>query len=193
MSFYLYDEAIVNNLRSLVNDDRIHIVPPDNALNVIGRITDDDIKLPLISLSRTSTQISNSISHPMKFDGGIAGYDSKTKIFKKIQAIPIRINYLLDVWTKHRQENDDIIRELIFYISTHPTMKVEIPYGLDIEHKFNIFIDSDIDDNSDIVEHKNRGEYFRQTLSLYTDDAYLWKSASRYFMNVDVGLKIENE
>lgn len=180
MSTYIYDEALVEDLRTLTKDTRIHIVPPDNLFRLVGRIVEDEIKMPLISLARTGWQLTDSRPHTVKFDGALAGYNDESNKLKRVQALPINISYQLDVWTKTRLENDNILRELIFYYSTNPTLSVKIGYGLDIDHNFNVFIDNDIEDNSDIVEHKNRGEYFRQTISLYTDDAYLWKSSSRY-------------
>lgn len=173
--FYMYDTAIVDNLRSLVNDDRIYICPTDNVFRILARLDSDEIKLPIISLLRTNITLLSS-QHSMRFNGGIAQINELTGDVDRLQSMPIRINYLLDVWTRTREENDNIIRELIFYYSTNPTLEVTIPYGLNIKHKFNLFFDDNVEDNSDIVEHKNRGEYFRQTLSIYTDDAYLWKS-----------------
>lgn len=196
MSIYMYDEAIVKSFRNLVNDNRITITPPDNVFRTIGRIAEDRIEFPLISLTRTGMSINmSSVQHFTKFEGATVEYDEDENKFKKIQAIPIRINYLVDVWTKSRKENDSIIRELIFYYMTHPTLEVDIPYGLDISHNFNLFLDEDIDDNSDIVEHKNRGEYFRQTLSMYTDDAYIWKSSSRAptYIEIDKVSDIEDD
>lgn len=194
MSVYMYDEAIIEDLRILVNDDRIHIVPVDNVFRLIARLEDDKIEMPLISLTRTGWQLSDNKPQMMKFDGALADYDEKRNSLKRVQAIPISIGYQLDVWTKTRLENDNILRELIFYYSTHPTLVVKIEYGLDITHNFNLFFDPDVEDNSDIVEHKNRGEYFRQTLTLYTDDAYLWKSSSRgpSFVESDVEI-VEDE
>lgn len=101
---------------------------------------------------------------------------SSSEVLKRY-AIPIQINWQLDIITRDRESNDNLLRELIFHYINYPTLEITIPYGLDINHNFNIFFDSDIDDNSDIVNHMNKGEYFRSTMSLYTDDAYLWKSS----------------
>lgn len=182
MSVNLYDDAIINSLREITQDSRIHISPAENVFRTIGKLegSEDNINLPIISLSRPGWTILDS-NHHMKFDGAIHLSDHDNNKVQNIQAIPIRINYLLDVWTRYRAENDMIMRELIFYYKTHPTLSITVPYGLDYVHNFNIFFESDIEDNSDIVEHKNRGEYFRQTIGLYTDDAYLWKSSSRGF------------
>lgn len=174
--FYLYDTALVEDLRSILDDNRIHITPPDQVFRVVGELEDDTIEMPMISVVRSGTSLGNS-QHSMRFTGGLLSINELTLENNKIQAIPIQINYLLDVWTKHREENDNIVRELIFYYMTHPTLTVKIPYKTGgFEHNFNIFFDSNIEDNSDISGQLEHGEYFRQTLSVYTDDAYLWKT-----------------
>lgn len=172
--FYLYDTAIVEDLRSVFSDPNIYICPPDLVFKTIGRLNEDDIKMPMISLLRTGASILEA-PHSMRFTGALSNINLEEDTYETLRAIPIRINYLFDVWTKHREENDNIIRELIFYYMTHPTLQITIPYGVDLKHNFNIFFDSNIEDNSDIVDQPNHGEYFRQTLSVYTDDAYLWR------------------
>lgn len=179
MSANLYDKAIVNKFRELMANSDIYITPPENVFRTIALLNKDEIRLPLISLQRQGYTILNG-AHSMRFSGASVDYDEPGDTLISVQAIPIRINYSLDVWTRHLEECDDIVRELIWYLSTHPTMEVEIPYGLDMKHHFNIMLDEDVEDNSDILEHTNRGEYFRQTISFYVDDAYLWKSKKGY-------------
>ena len=53
-------------------------------------------------------------------------------------------------------------------------------------HKFNILLGEEIEDNSDITTRDERGEYFRQTLSLYTDDAYLFSYREHSTKTLDV-------
>lgn len=191
MSVYLYDNAIVDSLRSITKDNRIYITPPDNVIRTIGQIS-DNAKLPMISLSRTGISIQDT-PHFMKFNGDLLSINEEERTSKRIQMIPIRIDYLLDIWTKNREQNDNIVRELVFFFMTHSSMEVEIPFDTaNKKHVFNVFIDSQIEDNSDIVDHMNRGEYFRQTLSLYTDDAYLWKSSTRPATEIDVEFVIKD-
>lgn len=172
--FYLYDTAIIEDMRSIFDDDRIFIEPADKVFNTIARLNEDDIKMPLISLARTGTSLRDS-QHSMRFTGGLSYISDDEQTTSRIQVIPIQINYLLDVWTKHREENDNIVRELLFYYMTHPTLEVDVPYGTNLKHTFNIFYDQNIEDNSDIMGQLEHGEYFRTTLSVYTPDAYLWK------------------
>ncbi len=192
VSVYAYDMSIIEDLRTRFNrdkdgkpmtNDKVYVTPTENVFNIIGDLSDDKIKMPLISLQRNGWSLANKKPQYMTFSGYPIkeDYDKDGVIDKisRIQAIPISINYQLDVWTTNRITNDAIMREIIFYYTQRPTLLVKIPYGLDYVHDFNIFFDNDIEDNSDIVDHVNRGQYFRQTIGIYTDDAYLWKSRIR--------------
>lgn len=176
---YSYDEAIIENFRRIFSNGKIYIVPPEDAFNLIGTVNTDNVKLPMISLLRSpGWSLLDSRPHNMKFEGKIVKVEDDEVTL--LRAIPIRINYQLDVWTESRLENDLIMRELIFYLSTNPTLQVNINYdNFSGKHDFNLFIDGEVEDNSDLVAHKDRGRYFRQTISLYTDDAYLWRTSTR--------------
>lgn len=198
MSAYLYDEALVRNLREVIGDDRITITPIDNVMNVIPRLNDDTLTLPLVTLTRTSWSIQASeANHFNKYEGPIVKEEYSDRMdrfnIQRVQFVPMSISYAIDVWTKTRQENDEFIRELFWYYMTSPTLQITVPYTLDIDHNFNVFLSNEIEDNSDIAQHVDRGEYFRQTLQLYTDDAKLWKSASRGPTYVDIHTVIDRE
>lgn len=182
MSAYLYDDAIVDNLRKVIGDDRIHLTVVERAMDVIPRIDEDKFTLPLITLSRTGWRIqSDNHNHAARYEGGLAEihpYNDELRI-KRVQFIPMQLDYNLDVWTRTRRENDEIVRELFWYFLISPTLQVHVPYDLEFDHNFNLFIEPDVEDNSDIAGQPAHGEYFRQTLHFYTDDAKLWKSTSR--------------
>ena len=193
MSVTLYDNSIIQSLRTLTENTKIHIVPVENVFRTIGKLegSEDHIELPIISVTRTGWSLQDP-QHTAKLAGTTWAYDKEKEWVQNIQYMPIQINYLLDVWTRTRTENDAILRELIFYYTDHPTLQIEVPYGAELTHDFNIFFNTDIEDNSDIVEQKNRGEYFRQTIGFYTDDAYLWKTSSRPFTKVIIDVEVED-
>lgn len=103
----------------------------------------------------------------------------------RAQVIPITINYQLSVWTTDRVTNDALVREILFYYHLRPSLMVYVGHGLNIAHKFNIYFNSGIENNSDIANHINRGVYFRQDLSFYTDDAYLWRANYQNVVKID--------
>ncbi len=172
---HLYDDAIISKFRELFDSDSIFIVPPERAKETRAQLDQNgDVKFPLISLDRRGWSMIPEVSNWTASRKGVADSITADGQANLMHIIPIRINYQLDIYTVDRVSCDEIMRELIFYFLLHPSMRVKIPYGLDTEHKFNLFFNSDIEDNSDTVEHINKGVLFRYTANLYVDDAYLF-------------------
>ena len=185
MSVHRYDEAIINHFREIFNDSRIHILPVEQAIRFTGQLRQDNVKFPLISTNRLGWSIRTSdINFNALHTGGYQKRnDNGTNTFA--QNVPIRINYQMDIFTVDKITGDEMVREVVFDFLLHPTLKVEVPYKIGMEHVFNIFLDSDIVDNSDTVEHINTGVLFRNTLTFYTDDAYLFAGRDELHGGVD--------
>lgn len=186
MSAYLYDEAIVNAFRDWVGDQNITIEAPDRLFSYRARTatTKDAVVLPVVSLERVGVQIVNTSRTPLSADGIIKEV-KENKLFK-LRAVPIRLNYQLDVYTRYRKECDNLMREFIFKLINNPTLIIEIPYGgSTYTHKFNIRIGEEVIDNSDIMQHFETGEYFRQTLEIYIDDAYMFSYNSKEALEIN--------
>lgn len=197
MSAYLYDEAVINDLRRVVGDNRIQIVPVDRVFDVIPRLNDDKLTLPLISVTRTNWEIlADNANHSAKYEGSTSKiYCADPKFegvrIQKYQFVPMQIDYTIDVWTRTRRDNDELIRELYWYYMISPTLKIKVPYDLDFDHNFNLFLRPNITDNSDIIQHQLKGEVFRQSFDIYTDDAKLWKSTSRGPTTIQINFEIK--
>lgn len=176
MSVKAYDDAIINEFRRVFNDNTIHILPVENAIRFSAQLTKDNVKFPMISTTRLGYSIrTDNVNFAAKMIGSFVTRDGKNNnIFA--QTVPIRIEYQMDVFTVDRESCDEIVRELIFFFMQHPTLTAHFEYGLDIDHTFNLYLNSEIVDNSDTVEHVNTGVMFRNTLTFYTDDALLFRS-----------------
>lgn len=208
MSIYKYEESIVNRMREITGDDRLIITPSDNIINVIPRIQHDELKLPFIHIVRQSWRLSNKNSHGMKMNGNINNCvpmfvnqnfdysDPKDGKIHRMQVIPIEFTHVYEVWTRTREENDEMIRELIWFFSTMSEFEVNIPYGVNIKHAFTLELLPDIIDNTSIVSQKETGELFLQGIACRCTDAYLWKSSSHnptcIHTNIDVKLDKRN-
>ena len=184
MSVHRYDKAIVEHFREIFDDERIHILPVEQAIRFTAQLQKDDVRFPLISTTRLGYSIRLSDVNFFGLHSG--GYQNRnedgTNTFA--QVIPIRINYQMDIFTVDKITGDELVRELIFHIMQNPTLTVDVPYNLNMEHKFNLFLESDIVDNSDTIEHVDKGVKFRNTLTFYTDDAYLFASREQLHGNV---------
>ena len=184
---YAYDKSLVEDLRarfssspvdSQVNKN-VQIGPASQMFNIIGSLEEDNVIMPFISLERLDWQLNLDRQGFQTFVGDevYVRLDSENKpVEVRAQAIPITINYRLSVWSKDRITNDALCREILFYYHLRPSLMVYVGHGINMAHKFNIYFNSGIEDNSDIANHISGGTYFRQDMTLYTDDAYLWRA-----------------
>ena len=184
---YAYDKALVEDLRarfgyspvdSQVNKN-VQIGSPSQMFRIIGSLDDDNIIMPFISLERIDWQLNLDRQGFQTFVGDkvYTRLDSENlPVEVRAQTIPITINYRLSVWSEDRITNDALCREILFYYHLRPSLMVYVGHGINIKHKFNIYFNSGIEDNSDIANFDTNGTYFRQDMTLYTDDAYLWRA-----------------
>lgn len=187
VSVYAYDRALVEDLKarfkgSIVDsevNDTVQIGPADQMFRIVGELNDDKPILPFVSLERIDWQLNLDRQGFQTFVGDRV-YErigpNNQKVEVRAQVIPITINWRLSVWTRDRITNDALCRELLFYYHLRPSLLTYVGHGINIKHKFNIYFNSGIEDNSDLANQVNHGTYFRQDMTLYSDDAYLWRA-----------------
>lgn len=185
MSAYIYDSAVANLFQSIIGDN-IFINPPETAFRNTSQLKGDKFKFPLINLNRTGFSVRTDEVNFNALHQGATVRMNEDNTVTHARVLPIRLEYQVDVFTVDRKLNDEIIRELLFYLFIHPTHSIKLGYGLDFEHKFNLFIDPDVQDNSDVVSHINDGVIFRSTFTMYCPDAYLWSSKDFKAPKIDV-------
>ena len=190
MSVYLYDKAIAELFNS-VTGDSIMIQPPENAIRNTAQLNGDRMQFPLISINRTNYSIrSEERNFNALHQGGTVRINDNSNV-TMARILPIRIDYQVDVFTVDKKMNDEIVRELLFYLSLYPSHEVHIPYGIDIDHRYNLILDDDVIDNSDTVNHVNDGVLFRTTFNMYCPDAYLWAGKEVITPKLDISLNIK--
>lgn len=183
MSVYLYDEAFVEKLKKWTSNTSVNVYSPDDTrrlFEVIADNTNDSpIKLPIICLRRKSgLNVININKKPLTFDGLTIKADKEKSL--QLNAIPIDIQYQLDIYTRYFKEADEFLRNLTFNIINYPTLTIKIPYnGTDIEHNGFIRMSNDIEDNSNVPERLISGQFTRLTFNVSIDDAYLWDAKIR--------------
>lgn len=195
VSVYAYDKALVEDLRTRFKkpngtqyvNDTVQMGSPDQMFDIIGTLNGDQAVMPFIGLQRLDWQMNLDRQGFQTFVGEqvytrIGPDDRPVEV--RAQVIPITINWRLSVWTADRITNDALMREIIWYYSLRPSLMVYVGHGLNIAHKFNIYFNSGVEDNSDIANHNSNGTYFRQDVTLYSDDSYLWKA--RYENRVEI-------
>ena len=189
MGARLYDEALVAKIQKWIKDPNLHILKPNETSRLLKMKADegnDSITLPLIGLSRSGYRILNTNKQPKSFDGvTIRVYDKEGKLVNKgsgmkLNAIPIQLEYYLDIYTIDFEECDEYARNFIFNFINYPTSYVEIPYNdVKVTHKFTMHLEEDVEDNSDVPERLFPDQFTRYTLKIIIDDAYLFSVPSK--------------
>ncbi len=184
MSVRFYDEAIANRIQSWVKDPNLVVLKPDETAELfkikLDQGDDKPLTLPLIAISREpEIRILNRQRRPMTYDGyRIKALDKNGNQVKldstfKLTAVPIRIAYQIDIYTKNIAEADEYAREFVFRLINKPTIAIEIPYnGVKLKHKSTITLEDTIRDNSDIPERRFKTQFTRYTIYIEIDDAY---------------------
>lgn len=179
MSVYLYEESLVKALREVTGDERIHIVSPDKSIEFFAQFDKDKTKYPAIVLSRGPLSLLEYQNQPVKLKGQTANIDKENYVVKA-QLLNFRMSWNVDIYAVDRYTCDEILRELLFYFTMHPRFEVKVPYGLDIVQNFDVFIEDDITDNTDLVDFNNTGEFFRETFTIYTENGHFYYSRRQY-------------
>ena len=200
MSVSLYDEALYNKIQGWVKDKRMRILKPDETLRQIQIGNSDDLDqpltLPFISIAREPNIAVNYLGKkPMSFDGLLIQATKERSM--PINAIPIVINYQIDIYTKEFKTADEFVRNMMFNLVNHPKLTIEIPYNnLKYKHDCNVRVNSPLQDNSDIPQRLFSGQFTRWTISVTIDDAYLFSvpvENNVYIEDIDVEAKFEHE
>lgn len=196
MSVRLYDDALVKKITNWVKDEKVRILSPDETLELFQKIAndknDEPISLPIISLTR-SREV--DLDHPhkkmMTFDGMML--DATVDKSLQIDAIPMTLNYQLDIYTRYKYEADEYMRNFVFNLVNHPKVKVVLPYNdINYTHYSNVRLVPTIEDNSDVPNRLVSDQFTRWTISFTIDDAYLFSLP--YKSNVQiVGFDVECE
>ena len=122
---------------------------------------DKPIQLPLISLSRNNDiELLINVKTPKSYTGVKLAQTREQSLL--LNAIPIKLQYQLDIYTKHADEGDEYLRQFLFKLINNPSFKIIIPYnGINLEQIANIRVLNTVSDTSEIQERLFSGQFTR--------------------------------
>lgn len=198
MSIRYYDEAVSNKIKGWVRDKNMRILSPADSSRFFQMRADlkndAPLTLPMIAISRLGgAEIINTNKRALTYDGG--HLDATGEKSEVLNAIPIKIQYQLDIYTKYFAEADEYARNFVFNIINYPRIKIEIPYNDSrVVHNSTLLLEPSIDDASDIPERLIAGQFYRISLKMFIDDAYLFSVPFNPNWKVEMGeVKVREE
>lgn len=183
MSLKLYDTALLEKIEKWTDKTSLHVYSPGDSKHVKEVILDEgedkNIVLPFIVINRDDGYTLNNYNKiPMTFSGKKLHADD-TKVIT-LNAIPITINYNIDVYTRYLDEVDAYVRELVFNIINYPKLEVIIPYmGINMKHYSNIRLSSYNVSDISASERLASDDITCYRIQINVDDAYLWDVRAR--------------
>lgn len=178
MSVGLYDEAIIEKIKSWSTDPNLVILGVNESSDLFrwkSDTTDDKpIQLPLISLSRDSNMsVTLKSKRPLSYRG--LTFVAANGKACHLNAVPIKLSYQIDIFTRYQSTADEYVREFVFQLINHPRCTIEIPYNnCDLKYDFFPKLSGEVEDNSDIPQRLIHGSFVRYTIKINVDDAYLF-------------------
>lgn len=175
---YLYDEAIVNDLKKSFNPNAVEnpvvsVVSPERVVDIAAQLQNDEISFPLVALTRNEDiSIDTNLTNFTRMHKGVAAVvDPKTNNLYYEQAIPLKLNYALTVLTTNTADMDELVRELIFKYTRMYFLTITLPYEGQRKVRFGITIDtdSDIERSSGVIEYLESGQLYQSIIHLHCE------------------------
>jgi hypothetical protein len=179
MAVRYYDDVLVAKLKRWTpSTSKIRVLRPSETKRFFELNADDTndkpLTLPCIALSRNNDiELVINVKAPRSYAGIKLNQTSNETML--LNAIPIRIQYQLDIYTKTEEEGDEYIRQYLFKLINNPVIKIMVPYnGADVEQIANIRVLNTISDTSEISERLFPGQFVKWTIQLEIQDAFLY-------------------
>ena len=178
MAIRYYDDVLAAKLKRWNPTSDLRVLKPNEVKRLFSLSAEDTkdkpLTLPFIALSRNNDlEIETNIKTPKSYAGlKLCQTESETML---LNAIPVRPQYQLDIYTKTVEEGDEYLRQYLFKLINNPVIKIVIPYnGVEVEQIANIRVLSTVSDTSEISERLFPGQFNRWTIQLEIHDAFLY-------------------
>jgi len=198
---YLYDNAIVDDLKQSLTEEanqNVFLTNVDNYQGILAQVQEDTITYPLILLHRDEdTPIRTDMMNFTRYKFGVpCVFDKKTNNVYYERALPVDLNYTLQIVSTNVADTDELSRELFYkYISMY-YLTIRAPYESDRKLRFGVAVDMDygIKHESGSFDYISTGALYQSTMRLKTEGCvsltYTSRHLTRQVLNTnDVGIE----
>lgn len=167
---YLYENAIIENINKLFTNSKVCAVIADSLSEGLRRVAankEDKITLPAIILVGGDWSLNDSNFYSLMHGSEFERTEEDT-LTKNTSIMSFTPSYSMYIIAQSSRECDMLTREIIFHYSMHPTLVVNIPYGINKVHTFNLNI------NKNIPKSQTNTGFIYRVLNFDLQGAYLW-------------------
>lgn len=167
---YLYENAIIENINKLFTNSKVCAVIADSLSEGLRRVAankEDKITLPAIILVGGDWSLNDSNFYSLMHGSEFERVEENI-LTKNINIMSFTPSYSMYIIAQSSRECDMLTREIVFHYSMHPTLVVNIPYGINKVHTFNLNI------NKNIPKSQTNTGFIYRVLNFDLQGAYLW-------------------
>ena len=173
---YLYDRAVVDNLKASLTDElnkNVFLTDADNYPGIVAQIQEDTITYPLILLHRNDdTPVITELMNFTRYKFGVpCVFDNDKNNIYYERALPVDVGYTLRILSHNVADTDELARELFYkYISMY-YLTIQLPYESDRKIRFGVQVDMDygIKRESGSFDYISSGALYQSTMLLKTE------------------------
>ena len=173
---YLFDNAIVDDLRQSLTEEanqNVFLTDAENYQGLLAQVQEDTITYPLILLHRDEdTPIRKDMMNFTRYKFGVpCVFDNKTNNVYYERALPVDLNYTLQILSTNVADTDELARELFYkYISMY-YLTIRAPYESDRKIRFGVAVDMEygIKRESASFDYLASGTLYQSTIRLKTE------------------------
>lgn len=195
---YLYDEAIINDLRRSFNPEAVpnpavSVVDADTIVNIAAQMQDDNLAFPIVSVYRKSDiQIDSERQNFARRHRGVCSViDHETNMLYYEKMIPVKFSYEITTLCTNTVDQDELTRELLFKYNDMYFLTIQLPYESDRKMRFGLSIDegAGIERRSGVVEYLSSGSLYQTTITLNVEGGVLLEYTPMHLKRTEYDVK----
>ena len=164
---YLYDRALVDKFSAVMPGKVIYSSVDQFYERYLLATDNHGMVLPALSIWRTGMTLDKSTLPSHLRIGNVRYPDIPSLTAEQLYSCRVEMSYQLDTWTANDTDRDDLLKELLYFLTLYPYIAIEYR-----GHKFTFpIIIGDITDSSEISNFENTGDIYRLTIPLQVQDA----------------------
>lgn len=185
---YLYDSAIVDDIKSSINADNANpnvvAADPETYQGIISQIQDDTITYPVVLVIRDPDMpiIQDLWNFPRAQFGIPAAFDNKKNNIYYEKSLAVDLQYTIRIITTNTVDADEFARELFYKYLSMYYLTIRLPYESDRKIRFGIEVDLGygIKKESSNVEYTKTGALYQSTIHLRTQGCVMLSYSPRH-------------
>lgn len=198
---YLYDNAIINDLKNSFNPDNVpnpvvKVIGPEESIGIAAQVQNDDLSFPIVSLIRNPDVSIDGERRNFSLEhfGVQSVIDLETNNVYHEKVLPINLSYDLNIYATNVADSDEIVKEILFKYISQYFLTIELPYESKRKVRFGVTVDrGSIQTKSTTSNYLSEGVLYGTTIPLICEGCVLISYTPRKLVRTKMEVDVKNK